>query len=65
MKVYVVISGFDASDNSIDGVFSTREKAEAFIEQSKKYIGYFTYEIEEKEVDVEYAGPEQHHDYKM
>lgn len=48
MKVYIVTQG-DYSDYHIEQVFSTREKAQEYID----HIGYDNFEIEEYNVDEE------------
>ena len=65
MKVWVVLfAGTDIEDNTVGnvlcGIFSTKEKAEAFLEEDKLnnelenecyYRGGYEYYIEEREVE--------------
>ena len=52
MKVFIVTNGYYESYH-IAGVFSTKENAEKYIESNPDYLGDYSTEIEEYDMDTE------------
>lgn len=51
MIVYVVTSNFGNDSNNFEGVFSTKEKAEEFVNKFNKQAGGNCFEYTDTEVD--------------